>query len=157
MIACGLAYMGLILLFVHDLLFAFGATSEVYPYAVAYTNITAFGFPFLIFTNAMSALIRSDGSPNYSMVCMVVGAIINIVLDPIFIFVFHQGVAGAAWARFRANHLVFCMLCLYPQIQARRNQSERHSVLVASYAGGVSIGVSSSVNQISRFCSCKSS
>ncbi|TGY66832.1 MATE family efflux transporter [Dubosiella muris] len=149
MIACGLAYMGLILLFVHDLLFAFGATSEVYPYAVAYTNITAFGFPFLIFTNAMSALIRSDGSPNYSMVCMVVGAIINIVLDPIFIFVFHQGVAGAAWATI-LGQIISCFVCFayipkfkHVEIKAKDIRFSWQATLEA-----FSIGVSSSVNQI---------
>ena len=53
---------------------------------------------FLIATNGLSNLARADGSPKYSMTCMLVGAIINTILDPIFIFVFHMGVAGAAWA-----------------------------------------------------------
>ena len=54
--------------------------------------------PFLIVTNGMSNLIRADGKPKYSMVCMVMGAIINTILDPIFIFACDWGIAGAAWA-----------------------------------------------------------
>ena len=54
--------------------------------------------PFQIITTGMSSLIRADGSPRYSMTCMLIGAILNTILDPIFIFVFQLGVAGAAWA-----------------------------------------------------------
>lgn len=80
------------------LLKAFGATTDVFPYAKQYASITLIGMPFLIVTNGMSNLIRADGKPKYSMVCMVVGAIINTILDPIFIFVCDWGIAGAAWA-----------------------------------------------------------
>ena len=75
-----------------------GATTDVFPYAKQYASITLIGMPFLIVTNGMSNLIRADGKPKYSMVCMVVGAIINTILDPIFIFVCDWGIAGAAWA-----------------------------------------------------------
>ena len=72
------------------LLKAFGATTDVFPYAKQYAGITLIGMPFLIVTNGMSNLIRADGKPKYSMVCMVVGAIINTILDPIF-FLFAIG------------------------------------------------------------------
>lgn len=80
------------------LLKAFGATTDVFPYAKQYTRITLIGMPFLIVTNGMSNLIRADGKPKYSMVCMVVGAIVNTILDPIFIFACDWGIAGGAWA-----------------------------------------------------------
>lgn len=80
------------------LLKAFGATTDVFPYAKQYASITLLGMPFLIVTNGMSNLIRADGKPKYSMVCMVVGAIINTILDPIFIFACDWGIAGGAWA-----------------------------------------------------------
>ena len=67
------------------LLNAFGATQDVLPYAIEYTRITAVGMPLLIITNGMSNLARADGSPNYSMMCMLIGAIINTILDPLFI------------------------------------------------------------------------
>ena len=59
------------------------------PYAETYSRIVALGMPFLIVTNGMSNLARADGSPKYSMVCMLIGAVINTILDPVFIFIFH--------------------------------------------------------------------
>ena len=90
--------------FLSLLLKAFGATTDVFPYAKQYASITLIGMPFLIVTNGMSNLIRADGKPKYSMVCMVVGAIINTILDPIFIFVCDWGIAGAAWATVIVGH-----------------------------------------------------
>ena len=63
--------------FLSLLLKAFGATTDVFPYAKQYASITLIGMPFLIVTNGMSNLIRADGKPKYSMVCMVMGAIIK--------------------------------------------------------------------------------
>ena len=85
-------------LFLHPMLMAFGATKDVYPYAYDYTKITALGMPFIVVMNCMSNLARADGSPRYSMITMIIGAVINTVLDPIFIFKFDWGVSGAAWA-----------------------------------------------------------
>lgn len=98
MLVGGIAYTVLVELFLRILLTAFGATPDVMPYAESYTRITALGMPLLIVTNGMSNLARADGSPKYSMVCMLLGAVINTILDPVFIFVFGWGVAGAAWA-----------------------------------------------------------
>ncbi|MDR1886200.1 MAG: MATE family efflux transporter [Synergistaceae bacterium] len=80
------------------LLRAFGATETVMPYAVSYTSITALGIPFLVMTICGGHLIRADGSPRYSMFCGLVGALLNTALDPLFIFTFDMGIAGAAWA-----------------------------------------------------------
>lgn len=94
----GILYLILIQLFRKNMLIAFGATADILPYADSYTRITAFGMPLLIMTNGISNLARADGSPGYSMFCTLVGAIINVILDPIYIFVFDMGVAGAAYA-----------------------------------------------------------
>ena len=80
------------------LVYFFGCTESVYKYAVDYGRIVIVGAPFMIMYSSMSSIIRADGSPAYSMVMLVVGAIFNIILDPIFIFVFHLGVAGGAIA-----------------------------------------------------------
>lgn len=85
-------------IFLEPMMRAFGATDQVLDYALLYTGITAYGFPFLIVTTGGSNLIRADGSPKYSMLCTLVGAIINTILDPLFIFGFDMGMAGAAWA-----------------------------------------------------------
>lgn len=98
MIVLGVLYAIIIEIFLIQLLQVFGSTQDVMPYAISYTRITALGMPLLVVINAMSNLIRADGSPKYSMICMLVGAVVNTILDPIFIFVFHQGVAGAAYA-----------------------------------------------------------
>ncbi len=85
-------------IFLEPMMRAFGATEKVLDYSLEYTGITALGFPFLIVTTGGSNLIRADGSPKFSMMCTLVGAIINTILDPLFIFIFDMGIAGAAWA-----------------------------------------------------------
>ena len=77
----GILIMIFVLIFKNPILILCGATETVIPYAQIYLEITALGFPFLLFSNAASALIRADGSPSYSMFCTVIGAIINIFLD----------------------------------------------------------------------------
>ncbi len=76
----------------------FGSTADNFAYAAEYSRIILIGMPFLILSNGLSNLCRADGSPNYSMTCMIIGAIINCILDPLFIFVFKWGMSGAAWA-----------------------------------------------------------
>ena len=95
------------------LLTAFGATPDVMPYAETYSRIVALGMPFLIVTNGMSNLARADGSPKYSMVCMLIGAVVNTILDPVFIFIFHLGVAGAAWGDHYRSVLLIYICVLY--------------------------------------------
>ncbi|MDR0697202.1 MAG: MATE family efflux transporter [Christensenellaceae bacterium] len=84
--------------FIKDLLILFGSTDDIYPYAYDYVSIVNIGMPFLIFTAGASHIIRADGSPTYSMIIMLVGAVINTILDPIFIFVCKWGMFGAALA-----------------------------------------------------------
>ena len=76
----------------------FGSPDNVLAYAKTYTGITALGFPFLILTNGGGHLVRADGSPRNAMLYNLSGALINTVLDPLFIFGFHMGMAGAALA-----------------------------------------------------------
>jgi len=85
-------------IFLKSLLHAFGSPEEVFPYAYTYTGITSFALPLMIISTGLSLLIRSDGSPKYSMMCIFSGAFLNIILDPIFIFVLRMGMAGAAIA-----------------------------------------------------------
>ncbi len=85
-------------IFLEPIMRIFGATDKILNYSLIYTGITALGFPFLIVTTGGSNLIRADGSPKFSMFCTLVGAVINTILDPLFIFGFDMGIAGAAWA-----------------------------------------------------------
>ena len=117
----GLVLMGLMgtalflvtVLFLTPMLKFFGATMDVLPYAQQYTFITAFGFPFLIANTGISKLILADGSPNYSMMSMLVGAIVNTVLDPLFIFGFGMGMRGAALATIIGQIVSFCISVRY--------------------------------------------
>ena len=84
--------------FLAPLLKIFGATDDVYPYAYDYTKIIIFGLPFMIFSTAINNTIRADGSPTYSMFSMLFGAVLNTILDPVFLFVFDMGIEGAAIA-----------------------------------------------------------
>ena len=113
MLTLGILYAVLIELFIVPLLQAFGATPYVLPYALDYTRITALGMPLLIAINGMSNLARVDGRPTYSMLCMLLGAVINTILDPIFIFVCRWGVAGAAWATVIGQAASFVMAIAY--------------------------------------------
>jgi Na+-driven multidrug efflux pump len=95
---CGIVLSGAVLLFLEPLMRAFGATTEILPHALTYTGITAFGIPFFIFSTGGSHIVRADGSPRYSMAIMLSGAVLNLILDPILIFGFDLGMAGAAIA-----------------------------------------------------------
>lgn len=85
-------------IFLTPMLNFFGSPDNVLEYAKIYTRITAIGFPFLIVSSGGGHLVRADGSPNYTMFCNLSGAVINTILDPIFIFKFNMGMAGAGLA-----------------------------------------------------------
>lgn len=112
-VAFGLFYAAFVFIFLKQMLYAFGATDEVFRYAYQYTSITNIGLPFIVVMNVISHIAMADGSPKYSMICMVTGGIINTILDPIFIFVFHLGVAGAAWATVIAQIISFAICVAY--------------------------------------------
>lgn len=109
MAAAGVVYLAVGELFLPPLLRLFGATAEVMPYARQYAGITLIGMPFLILCNGICNLIRADGRPRASMICMVAGALLNTVLDPLFIFGFHWGIWGAALATILGQILSFGM------------------------------------------------
>ncbi|XME03413.1 MATE family efflux transporter [Lachnospiraceae bacterium C1.1] len=81
-----------------SLLVFFGSPDNVLPLAKSYLRITAVGFPFQIFAAGCTHLIRADGSPKFSMKINLTGAIINLILDPLFIFIFGWGMFGAGLA-----------------------------------------------------------
>ena len=85
-------------LFMDDILSSFGATSETISYAREYMYIVLPGMFFTTMTFNLTGLIRASGYPMKSMFIMVGGAVLNMILDPIFIFGMHLGIAGAAWA-----------------------------------------------------------
>lgn len=85
-------------IFLRPLLLFFGSPADVLPYAMEYTRVTAFGFPFLLLATGGGHLIRADGRPKITMVCNLTGAVINTVLDAAFVFGLDWGMTGAALA-----------------------------------------------------------
>lgn len=82
---------------------AIGASDDTLSYTMQYLNIVAVGIPFLIVGNTFSNIIRAEGNANVAMLGMVIGNLINIVLDPVMILFFHWNVAGAAIATVIGN------------------------------------------------------
>ncbi len=85
-------------IFLDQILIALGASDNILPYARDYSKIVIFGIPFLSFSMVSNNLIRATGDAKASMKIMLVGTIVNIVLDPIFIFALDMGIKGAAYA-----------------------------------------------------------
>lgn len=86
------------LIFLKPLLLFFGSPDKVLPYAIPYTRLIAFGFPFLIIATGGGHLIRADGRPRFTMICNLTGAVINTILDALFVFGLNWGMSGAALA-----------------------------------------------------------
>lgn len=116
LILCVLFGVGLCILvfaLLNPMMVLFGARGQVLEYAREYTGITAFGIPFCIIGSAGSQLIRADSSPRYSMLSALSGAVLNTILDPIFIFVFHMGIRGAALATITGQIVTAVVVLLY--------------------------------------------
>lgn len=96
-----------------QLLMLFGASENSIGMAIEYFNIILAFFPVYMLSNMMNAVIRADGSPSWSMASMAIGAIINIILDPIFIFGLHWGMKGAALATVIGQLISFAISVAY--------------------------------------------
>lgn len=100
-------------IFLPKLIIMFGCTKNIYKYALDYGRIICIGTPFMIIYSSLSNIIRADGNPKYSMIMLVIGAIFNIILDPIFIFKFNLGVKGGAIATIIGQFISFIIAILY--------------------------------------------
>ena len=109
----GIVLMVLGLVFLTPILRCFGATETVLPYAIDYTGIVLLGTPFNMVAIVLSNLARTDGHPRLSMYGMLIGAALNTILDPIYIFVFHWGVKGAAIATVTSQIISAVVLTAY--------------------------------------------
>ena len=149
LVICGVVIGAVVLIFLNPLLHLFGVTKEILPYAQDYTGITAIGIPFLILTTGGNHLIRADRSPTYSMTCMLTGAILNTILDPLFIFVCHWGIKGAAAATV-IGQVVSGLMVIYYFARKRKMELKRSMFLPkAGYLKMiVSLGMASCINQI---------
>lgn len=99
--------------FKEQILTLFGASDNTINMAIDYFNIILAFFPIFMLMNMMNSIIRADGSPKSSMASMLIGAVINIILDPVFIFGFHWGMRGAALATVIGQVVSFLISFVY--------------------------------------------
>lgn len=136
-------------LFLEPMLVFFGSPENVLGYAIEYVRITSLGFPFLILTSGGSHLIRADGSPRYSMMCNLTGALINTILDPLFIFGFGMGMTGAALATILGQIVSACMVIYYLRHYQAGPFTKEHLRPRFTYAGyAMSLGMAQCFNQL---------
>ena len=113
LVISGITIAAISLIFLHPLLLLFGGTPDVMPYATDYVGIIAIGLPFFVLSVGGNHIIRADRSPTYSMVCTLTGAIINTILDPLFIFGFKWGIKGGAWATVTGQMVSALLVIIY--------------------------------------------
>ena len=97
-------------IFIEPLAYFLGSTSTILPYTEAYLRVILIGAPWMTASLVLNNQLRFQGSASYAMVGIVTGAIVNIALDPLFIFTFGLGVAGAGWATIISQFVSFCLL-----------------------------------------------
>lgn len=117
--------------------------------AIEYLDVILAFFPFFMLSNMMNSVIRADGSPACSMASMLAGAVVNIVLDPLFIFGFHWGMAGAAWATV-LGQLVSFLICVWYFFRTKTFRLHPRSLLpdFRAFAGALKLGISSFITQM---------
>ncbi len=146
---CGLVLCIISEIFLKPMLLFFGSSKSVLPYAMTYTRITAIGFPMVILTAGGGHLIRADGSPNMSMMCNLIGAVINTVLDAIFVFGMNMGMAGAALATIIGQFVSAVVVIVYMFHYKTVKLQKKHLVICSKYIGRVAaLGGSPCSNQV---------
>lgn len=150
LLVSGVLLLAVVLAFLHPLLIFFGATDEVLPYALTYTGITAFGLPFSMISIGGGHLIRADGSPTYAMISTASGAILNCFLDPLFIFGFGLGIAGAAYATITGQIISALLVLYYFRKKFKTAKLERRHFRPSGQTAKIiaSLGAASCFNQL---------
>ena len=111
-LAAGLLICVLGQIFLEPLAYLLGSTDTILPYAKAYLRVILIGAPWMTASLVLNNQLRFQGSAAYAMVGIARGAVLNIGLDPLLIFVFGMGVAGAAWATIFSQFVSFCLLLI---------------------------------------------
>lgn len=149
-IIVSILFFAIIVGFLPQILNLFGCTDALREDALGYGFYIALGLPFMMVGTTLNSIIRADGSPKYAMTSMVIGAILNIILDPIFIFIFKMGVEGAAIATSISQFVTFAMNIVYLKRLKSIKITKQDIKLKPSIAGRVSmLGISSFITQMS--------
>ncbi len=141
-----------LLLWNRDFLLAFGASENTIDYGVAYMNIYALGTIFVQLTLGMNAFITAQGFAKTGMLSVLIGAVINIVLDPVFIFGFHMGVRGAALATImsQAVSCIWVLLFLFGKKTHLKIKKDNMKLEKAIVLPCLALGLSNFVMQASE-------
>lgn len=149
MILFGIAFLVIGLFFLEPLVRVFGATENSMPYALDYGRIIVLGLPFVVVGTGLNSCIRAEGSPKIAMLSMIAGAVVNTVLDPIFIFVLHWGVEGAAWATILGQVLTFVISITYlPKMKTIKIKRADMKLAPKTSKTVMGYGISSFITQI---------
>lgn len=134
--------------FINPILNLFGATDALRPYALEYGYAIGIGLPFMMIPAALNSTIRADGSPRYAMLSMILGAVINTIFDPLFIFVFHMGVSGAAIATVMGQVASFIFSVMYmPRFKTLRFDADAFRPALRTCTSILTFGISSFITQ----------
>lgn len=113
MVSLGVILLVVTQIFLTPMLVFFGTPDSVMEYAKSYVRITSLGFPMMILATGGGHLIRADGSPNFTMILNLTGAVINTILDALFVFGFQWGMEGAAAATIIGQYISGILAILY--------------------------------------------
>lgn len=131
-------------------IFGGNVNSATYDMSVEYLTFITVGIPFYMFGQAMNPIIRSDGSPRFAMISTLAGAVVNIILDPIFIFVFKWGMMGAALATVLGQFLTALLAVIYifrmKSVRLNKSSFIFNVKLIRKF---ISLGICSFLSQIS--------
>lgn len=148
-VIAGTALAAVYLVALKPLCLLFGATDSILPYALQYGGIISLGLPFCAVCSGYSSIIRADGSPKYNMVGLLAGCAINLIGDPLFIFVFHWGVAGAALATILgqiANAVI--NVCYIRRMKSVHIEKEDLKGCLSELPQVLKLGISSFISQM---------
>ena len=152
----GIEIMALYLAFMDPIITMFGGrvNDETFALSREYMFWIALGIPFYVFGQAMNPVIRSDGSPKFAMASTLAGAVINLILDPVFIYVMRWGMMGAAVAtvlgQVATAALAIWYLCHMKAVKLSKDSFRPHVKLMRRY---IPLGICSFLAQISLVCS----
>ncbi|SDI23658.1 Na+-driven multidrug efflux pump [Pseudobutyrivibrio sp. 49] len=149
MLIGGLALSIITELFLEPILLGCGATENILPYAMEYSRICAIGYPLFILSAGGAHIVRADGSPNMTMAINMTGAIINTVLDFLFVAVFKWGMTGAAVATIIGQCISGIMVLVYlTKFKTVKLHKEHFIPNPAMIAAVTSLGTAPFINQI---------
>ncbi len=136
------------IIWIDPILTLFGATDTLRSYALEYGRIIGIGLPFMMISGAVNSMIRADGSPKYAMFSMIIGAVLNVILDAVFIFVFEMGVSGAAIATVIGQVASFTVSVIYlPRFKTVHLRTEAFRPKCKTCGNIVVFGLSSFITQ----------